>query len=166
MARNYVVFMGRTARRFKPCRDDGTLILWAGDLQPLCSCGKGHMIWAEAGYVPWHRICDACGSHWDLHPVVWGPMIPSEGYLLAVGNGHKPAAEYTRWVDGPGEIPLNKSEPLGQSGKTWGDLLAIITPEQWESARENHRLNKWRYAGSIVVPCAWARRARFHITSR
>lgn len=31
-----------------------------------CPCG-GIMRWAEAGYVPWHRICDRCGEHWDLH---------------------------------------------------------------------------------------------------
>lgn len=36
---------------------------------PLCvDCGVGHLQWAEGGYVSWHRICDTCGSHWDLHP--------------------------------------------------------------------------------------------------
>lgn len=34
----------------------------------VCPCG-GIMRWAEAGYVPWHRICDRCGAHWELHPV-------------------------------------------------------------------------------------------------
>jgi hypothetical protein len=35
---------------------------------PVCGdCSKGTLCWAEAGYVPWHRICDHCGSHWDLH---------------------------------------------------------------------------------------------------
>lgn len=58
--------------------DDGSTLVHAGDLSPTCTdCGRGTLQWAEAGYVPWHRICDACGSHWDLHPVVlfveWGP---------------------------------------------------------------------------------------------
>lgn len=54
-------------------RDDGAIILHVGDLAPVCSdCGRGHLQWAEAGYVPWHRICDTCGSHWDLHPLGMG----------------------------------------------------------------------------------------------
>lgn len=40
---------------------------WGADEGP-CPCG-GIMRWAEAGYVPWHRICDRCGSHWDMRPV-------------------------------------------------------------------------------------------------
>lgn len=40
---------------------------WAWNEGP-CPCG-GIMRWAEAGYVAWHRICDACGSRWDLHPL-------------------------------------------------------------------------------------------------
>lgn len=35
---------------------------------PCADCHRGVLRWAEAGYVPWHRICGACGSHWDLHP--------------------------------------------------------------------------------------------------
>lgn len=58
--------------------DDGAVILHVGDIAPTCSdCGRGTLRWAEAGYVPWHRICDACGSHWDLHPLGLGiAMIP------------------------------------------------------------------------------------------
>jgi hypothetical protein len=38
-------------------------------VNPTCpDCGRGTLMWAEAGYVPWHRICSVCGSHWDLHP--------------------------------------------------------------------------------------------------
>ncbi len=36
---------------------------------PVCvDRGVGRLMWAEGGYVPWHRICTHCGSHWDLHP--------------------------------------------------------------------------------------------------
>lgn len=58
----------------REAQDDGRTILWIGDMLPVCpDCGTGHLQWAEGGYVPWHRICDTCGSHWDLHPVTWGP---------------------------------------------------------------------------------------------
>lgn len=34
---------------------------------PVCAdCGVGTLMWAEAGYVSYHRICSNCGSHWDL----------------------------------------------------------------------------------------------------
>lgn len=58
----------------REAEDDGKTLLHAGDFTPICSdCERGHLQWAEAGYVPWHRICDVCGSHWDLHPIGWGP---------------------------------------------------------------------------------------------
>ena len=44
-------------------------------VQPTCpDCGEGILCWAELGYAPWHRICNFCGSHWDLHP-------GTEGYI-------------------------------------------------------------------------------------
>jgi hypothetical protein len=50
--------------------DDGARVVHAGDHTPTCTdCGAGELVWAEAGYVPWHRICGLCGSHWDLHPL-------------------------------------------------------------------------------------------------
>jgi len=52
--------------------DDGAVIVHAGDWFPTCSdCRVGTLQWAEAGYVPWHRICDQCGSRWDLHPLIY-----------------------------------------------------------------------------------------------
>lgn len=29
-------------------------------------CEQAEVLWAEAGYVPGHRICPGCGSHWEL----------------------------------------------------------------------------------------------------
>jgi ribosomal protein S27E len=29
-------------------------------------CEQAEVVWAEAGYVPGHRICPGCGSHWEL----------------------------------------------------------------------------------------------------
>lgn len=63
----------RLGERGDEAPDDGAVILHVGDLEPTCSdCGVGQLQWAEAGYVPWHRICDRCGSHWDLHPLGGG----------------------------------------------------------------------------------------------
>ena len=46
---------------------------------PRCpDCKRGTLQWAEAGYTPWHRICDTCGSHWSLH---LGPA----GYIERAG---------------------------------------------------------------------------------
>lgn len=30
-------------------------------------CSKSEIAWAEAGNVPGHRICPACGSHWTIY---------------------------------------------------------------------------------------------------
>jgi hypothetical protein len=175
--------------------DDGAVILYAGHSGaylhvgggpgPVCSdCGRGVLRWAEGGYVAWWRICDVCGSHWDLHPIEWGPAKPSHPLMEKVGYrcGHdverddpqgtwcvecddeadpiyrETPVQYTRWVQGRGEMPLELTEPLYDSGRTWGDLLALVTPEHWAEA-EAHRE---QMAGMVVVPCCWARRARLY----
>lgn len=172
-------------------QDDGRIILHAGDCQPICAdCEVGRLQWAEAGYVPWHRICDRCGSHWDLHQITWGPAKPRQRRptLVRVPDkylcGHRPmdpswcedcgdepvpvvrevpAPEYVRWVDRRGEVPLDPSEPIvdhdDEIVATWGDLLALVTPAMWADAEAEKEQE--RMAGMIVVPCAWARRARF-----
>jgi hypothetical protein len=38
---------------------------WPDDV--LCpDCGQAPVLWAEAAFVPGHRICPWCGSHWNL----------------------------------------------------------------------------------------------------
>jgi hypothetical protein len=144
-------------------KDDGRVILHAGDMTPVCSdCGRGHLIWAEAD-VPWHRICDVCGSHWDLHPITWGPARPMDPSPMLTGRYlcgcEDPALTLVRWVDGRGEIPLDPQERLdAECDATWGDLVAQITPAMWAAAERN----RGGMAGQVVVPCAWARRARFY----
>jgi hypothetical protein len=128
--------------------DDGAVILWAGDMHPQCAdCRRGHLRWAEGGYVPWHRICDVCGSHWDLHPITWGVTRLDDGTLA-------------RWIDGNGYAPLDPTGPLAGSGKTWRDFLALITQEMWATAAEPDR--RRQMADSVTVCGAWARRARFY----
>lgn len=67
--KNYNALLDLPSREAK---DDGKILVWgpgpwAWNSGP-CSCG-GTLQWAEAGYVPWHRICDRCGSHWTMYPV-------------------------------------------------------------------------------------------------
>jgi len=175
--------------------DDGAVVLYVGHSGaylhvnggpgPVCSdCGQGVLRWAEAGYVAWWRICDVCGSHWDLHPITWGPAKPRSPVVEQIGwrCGHNVAAmdtdgqwcyecqnepipvyrelplQVVRWEQGRGEIPLDASEPLYDSGRTWGDLLALVTPEHWQEA-ETHRQQN---CGQGVVECCWARRARLY----
>jgi len=60
-----------------------------------------------------------------------------------------------RWVDGRGEVPLDPDEYVaGEDSPTWGQFVALLRPEHWAAAE--------RMAGMLVVPCAWARRARFY----
>jgi hypothetical protein len=175
------------------------VILWAGstgnryetapDNNPIClDCQRGRLQWAEAGYVAWHRICDVCGSHWDLHPITWGPGKPCDTTPLRVPTGNYrcghippagetvwcvecedeldplydlvPAPQFVRFIDGIGTVPLEPGEKLFDTNKTWGDLLSLITPEMWARAREPERVRQM--ADSVVIPCAYARRARFY----
>ncbi len=54
---------------YREAPDDGAILVHVGAALPTClDCGVGKLQWAEAGYVPWHRICDGCGSHWSQHP--------------------------------------------------------------------------------------------------
>jgi len=41
-------------------------------------CKKSHIRWAEDGYVPGHRICPVCGSHWSLE----APASPGGQWIL------------------------------------------------------------------------------------
>ena len=156
----------------------------------ICAdCGVGPLVWAEAGYVPWHRICSVCGSHWDLHPIAWGPARPRDRSPRNVATGgyvcgHDlppdaewceecfdeparvlrpvPAPEMVRWQDGRGEIEIDLAARVSVDAEspTWGEIIALLTPAHWASAEAPERVRQM--AGSIVVSCAWAQRARFY----
>lgn len=187
---------------YRESADDGRTILHAGDHAPTCAdCGLGTLQWAEAGYVSWHRICDVCGSHWELHPITWGParatrerapewrddhahsdtcriwlaagapesvLDAGEGSACTCGaaarrrgaeSGRIRVGDLVRWVDRRGEVRLDRSEPLSEECPyTWGDLADLCTAEHWTAAEHDAD----RMGGMIVVPGAWARRARFY----
>ena len=195
-----------------PCRtavDDGKTLLHAGhgmgDFSPVCpDCGTGILQWAEGGFVPWHRICDTCGSHWDLHPIgIHGIALAGNHLVEVPGRGpysrkellammeetvhddpeslsddelrgylgdwaeptareHRTVAPDTicRWAQGRGLILLDPDEKISEECPyTWGDLVALTTPEMWEAAEKA----KDRLGGIVtLMGCAWARRARFY----
>jgi hypothetical protein len=175
--------------------DDGEVILsvtleeWGGE--PICAdCKVGHLRWAEGGYVAFHRICDVCGSHWDLHPIAWGPIRATPEILRQIADrnaqkcetcqewcdtceyegrkrcpahrnhSHAVQAEYVLHQNHVGFAPLNLGDQIGESGKTWGDFLSLVTPELWRKAEEPERVKTM--ANMAVVGGAWARRARFY----
>lgn len=55
---------------YRYAEDDGlSMVLgqkaWPQDVQCL-DCRSSNIAWAEGCYVPGHRICPNCGSHWEL----------------------------------------------------------------------------------------------------
>ena len=122
------------------------IILHTGDWSPACSaCGRGTLQWAEAGYVPWHRICDDCGAHWDLHPL-------GLGIALLGDQADTPG----QWIDGRGWVALDLDAPIQESGRTWRELVALLTPAHIAAARAD----KDQTMGTPCVPACWARRVR------
>jgi hypothetical protein len=121
----------------------------------------GRLRWAEAGYVPWHRICDRCGSHWELYPMTWGPARPSSHRATArAAELRAKSGGLVRWQDGRGEVPIDPDAHVTDAAEspTWGQFLPLLTAEMWaEAEREAPRM-----AGMVVVPCCWARRARIY----
>lgn len=158
----------RIASRERP--DDGATILHVGASAPTCSdCGHGRILWAEGGYVSWHRICDVCGSHWDEHSLGMGIALVE---VPAVEPRNLPPSRRphsvvpSRWIDGQGWVALDltaeimggrRESPEG-IGRTWGELLALVT----EPMRDAARADRARTMGVPCVPACWLRRARFY----
>lgn len=59
-----------------------------------------------------------------------------------------------------GEVPLDCSARVGRDGEgpMWGEFVDRITDEHWSAAEKERS----RMGDMVVVPCAWARRARFY----
>lgn len=130
--------------------DDGLHLEHVGNISPTCpDCKRGTLQWAEAGYVPWHRICDHCGSHWDLHPVDFFLRREAADEPEDV----PPSLPQQRWlVDLPESGPLASDEHLAHVQS----LAAKIAAEHIERAVAECG------GGVPVVTACWARRARFY----
>jgi hypothetical protein len=153
----YTTFVGRSKRKraatgqklyhlpIRECQDDGQTLVHAGDWNAKCpDCAHGRLRWAEAGYVAWHRICDCCGSHWDLRPVQL--VVDRDGEV-------RPVCDAGAW-----EPPSEDGPISGQPGApSYCVLLMLVTPEMVAEARQK--------AGQFAVPMidgCWAQRARFY----
>lgn len=200
---NYTTYIG-TRRAKKPAqdlysiyhreaRDDGKTILWIGDMLPVCAdCGTGHLQWAEGGYVPWHRICDVCGSHWDLHPVTWGPARPREpipaqaarSEILLCDECSPPSKaacvecrEHGKHILSPARSATPAIEVVrwvdgrGEVPIDPSEPITAECPYTWGDVLVAVRPEHWTAAeqpdavmqvGMVVVSFCWARRARFY----
>lgn len=153
----YMTFVGRSKRKrpaaghklyclpVRECPDDGKTLVHVGTVSAKCpDCALGRLRWAEAGYVAWHRICDCCGSHWDLHPVRL--VVDRDGTV-------RPVCESGTW-----EAPTEDGPIGGMPGApAYLMLLALVTEQMVNEARQK--------AGQFAVPMiegCWARRARMY----
>lgn len=161
-------------RRGREARDDGSIILHAGDLTPTCSdCRQGKLQWAEAGYVPWHRICDHCGSHWDLHPMGLVLLqVPHDEPRDLLPSKREHYSVPAVWLDRVGYVRIDADTLIGSErpspydtprpGRRWVELLELVTDEMIERA-----IAEQGRTGNVPhVPICWARRARFYWGSR
>lgn len=84
-----VIIRGR-----RGCADDGAWCAGPGEPLACPDCDGGRLQWAEAGYVPWHRRCARCDSHWEIHPVTFfgGPRQPWEA-ATSTADAPLPAAD-------------------------------------------------------------------------
>jgi len=138
--------------------DDGTTIRHVGDWGPICAdCGVGTLQWAEAGYVAWHRICDRCGSHWELHPIMLflaraaRRPLDYDAPLVGSSDGRAWFVE----TDGPrGTMPAAGPIP-GGDGWTYEALVDQLRPELVDAALRDS------CGGIPTIAACWARRARF-----
>lgn len=127
---------------YEEVEDDGLIVVAGGNL-PVCpDCGQGHLQWAEAGYVPWHRICDVCGSHWSLHPVRYMQWGVGRAWTGTSEDGFEVAVER---MDPDPRLP---------DGVTHVELLRLAI-EHGTEANGSHE--DQRIAGAC-----WAERARFY----
>lgn len=158
-ARDIYAIPSRTAE------DDGRLHIWITDSRAHwswnegpCPCG-GIMRWAEAGYVPWHRICERCGSHWDLHPVTIY-LRPYDRVPTITGYALDDVRPIHSIIDPPTMIRRT-------DGSLW--LAEMDASSEAETADLRQRVRALLTGDMITVDMCqhgaiyggWARRARF-----
>jgi hypothetical protein len=108
-----------------------------------------------------HVVDADCGT--ETRPAVATRSTSDEVALDAPAAEHAALVAKSRllvhWVDGRGEVPLDPYERAGGEGSpTWGEFVALVKDEHWVRAEAE----KESRAGMVVVPCSWARRARFY----
>lgn len=156
-------------------RDDGKMILHVGDAVPVCAdCGKGRLAWAEAGYTPWFRICDYCGSRWTIMVKQLGFVMPSN-YLFVEPSAaagmvaSKSLKNRTMFTYGDERLEeIDMDAPAFESSMMfddrpappWSEFARLLTKEHWLRCYEA----RGYFPGeNVAVPICVARRARFYI---
>lgn len=158
---------------YKVIEDDGKVFLWLedGNSSPECpDCQNETVVWAEGGFAPWHRICAWCGSHWEEHPFLFGPMDLSRPKSRKALSSMPKAADLirhgVRWaifLPEQGVRPLKTDSPVC-AGKdcpvTWKDVLEAASEAAWAAAEDEDRI---RLSGGLpALQGSWFRRARFY----
>jgi hypothetical protein len=141
--------------------DDGATILHFGDEPLTCAdCGKGKLRDGAAMFLPHHRICEICGSHWDLHGFRLELHRAEEHDEREVtdssDNTYRVERQGYPWRAWPGDEPFSRLEVILKMPRATVDGAVRVA-----GGRPGFR------GPSIlkVVPAIkvhWARRARFY----
>ncbi len=133
---------------YREAEDDGRTLLHMGSLLPRCAdCELGTLRSVTFGpdYTRAHRICDHCGSHWELHPLV---------YFMRRENERRIEIDLG-WFKGGLLEPDREQRIRGDGSPTHGDVLALLRVHHVADAVEH------ACGGLAHVDACWARRARF-----
>ena len=128
-------------------------------LGSTCADCGGTLLWAEAGYVAWHRICDGCGSHWDEHPVQF------HGRIVAATEPAELPPSLRRW-----RMEWERQETREPPPYPDEELLATALRNDPDVGRWLPGPEEWHHPNSRpptgygvpVIGTSWARRARFY----
>jgi len=145
--RNTATSLGLQCLTYRESEDDGRMVLHIGDFAPLCpDCSHGTLKQAHASYSWQHRICDGCGSHWELHRLE---------YLLRRQAEDRIEIDLGCFRGGLRE-PNQAEQIAGEGSPTHGALLGLLQPPHFAKAIARAK------GGLAHIDACWARRERFH----
>ncbi len=136
--------------------DDDGAILVSGGLDPTCAdCERGTLCWAEAGHVPWHRICNVCGSHWELHPVHFVSPGRAAAEPVELPPSKRPLVPPEQWDWRPTYPNVELPEGIGLD-----DLLGLALTAGYDEPSRPWGSGGPQALGATLA--CWARRARLY----
>lgn len=132
---------------YRESDDDGRMLLHIGDFLPSCpDCTDGTLRRATESHSWQHRICDGCGSHWQLHRLEYVLRGRIEQRIeIDLGCFHGGLRE-----------PDRAEHICGEESPTHGALLSLLRPHHLAEAMA--RAN----GGLAYIEACWARRERFY----
>lgn len=75
---------------------EATTDYWSAVTDVPCPCGQGRLRWAEAGYVPGWRECDACGRQYQAEGNAEAPRLELRRGPIRRGRARARRAEEAR----------------------------------------------------------------------